>query len=489
MRPTEHSNPPGAPGPDRGPGVRPDGSGRFLESAISWHLGILIVGLSWSFGGQIPWARSALLAWGTIGLVLFVFASRATVERHRGAGWTILQDLWPLLAFAVITGVACLNPSFKTITRDGQSYFAVITPAIAWLPSTARPDRSSVELWQFGAIVLSCYNITLAFRSRRTVRTLLGIITLNAVALSIFGTMQKLVGAKGLWFGAVESPQRYFFSTFVYHNHWVAFTLLNLGACLALLFHYLRRSRGRDVWHSPVLLLATAAALLAATAPLSASRSGSILTCVFLAGTTTYFVLRLIRQRRANHESPLPAVIVLIVTLLLAGGGVAYLARNVIAERLRLTTTQLEGIRTEDRLNTRIVLYRDTLRMAQEKPWFGWGLETYGDVFRIYNSDPTPLRGGWKTFYEEAHSDWLQSLAESGVVGTALLLLLGFRPLQRAWPRRTDSPIPRFLLAGCGLVLLYAWLEFPLANPSVMVALWSTLFLAQTYRQLDRPSA
>jgi hypothetical protein len=53
----------------------------------------------------------------------------------------------------------------------------------------------------------------------------------NAVLLAVFGTFQKLAGAKGLWFGLVASPQPRFFSTFVYHNHWGSFILLSTVVC------------------------------------------------------------------------------------------------------------------------------------------------------------------------------------------------------------------------------------------------------------------
>jgi O-antigen ligase len=123
--------------------------------------------------------------------------------------------------------------------------------------------------------------------------------------------------------------------------------------------------------------------------------------------------------------------------------------------------------------------------MAADRPWFGWGLDTYGVVFRIYNTFPTPVRGGFKPYYREAHNDWLQSLAETGFVGTMLLALLALVPLARTPWRDSRSPLPRYLLAGCGLVLLYATFEFPFANPSVMIGFWSSLFVARRYLVLD----
>jgi hypothetical protein len=45
--------------------------------------------------------------------------------------------------------------------------------------------------------------------------------------------------------------------------------------------------------------------------------------------------------------------------------------------------------------------------------------------------------------------------------------------------------VPRYLLAGCGLVLLYAWVEFPFANPAVMLTFCATFYCALRYAALD----
>jgi hypothetical protein len=135
--------------------------------------------------------------------------------------------------------------------------------------------------------------------------------------------------------------------------------------------------------------------------------------------------------------------------------------------------------------SSRLTLYRDTWRMASEKPWFGWGLESYAHVFRVFNTQRTAETVFWIPFYAEAHNDWLQSLAETGFIGTGLLVLLGWLPLRGHWRHAFDSPVPRYLLIGCGLILLYAWVEFPFANPAVMMVFCGSWFLAARHLALD----
>ena len=457
-----------------------------LEKIVLAHLLLLIVGISWAFGGQIGWARQALLVWGTIGIGLFIYVLAQTWRDNRPeARRKALVHLWPLALFDIATGLSCFNPSFQSFLSHGELYFKLSTPPHAWLPSSARPDLTWRELWQFNAIVLSGYNLMLAVRSRRSLRSFLLLIAANSVLLAIMGTFQRLLGATSPWFGLVQTSQNYFFSTFVYHNHWGAFTLLIAGACIGLLFYFWQRGGDRDLWHSPVLAGAVATLLLAATIPLSGSRSCSFFLGLLLLGALLHAFARLIRQRRARHQSAVPPIVALSATAFLALAAIIYLSEDVIAQRSRLTSEQLAHIRTEDSLNSRLTLYRDTWRTAQVKPWFGWGLETYGDVFRIYNSQRAVETWFGQPYYREAHSDWLQSVAESGVVGTALLVLLGFAPLWSIRAHVFRSALPRYLLSGCALVLLYAWVEFPFANPAVMIAFWCCLYTAARYATLD----
>ena len=457
-----------------------------LEKIVLAHLLVLVVGISWAFGGQIGWARQALLVWGTVGIGIFVYASAQTGRDNRTeARRKALIHLWPLALFDIAAGLSCFNPSFQSFLSHGELYFKLSTPPHAWLPSSARPDLSWRELWQFNAIVLSCYNLVLVVRSRSSLRNFLLLVAANSVLLAIMGTFQKLLGATSPWFGLVQTRQNYFFSTFVYHNHWGAFTILVTGACIGLLFHFWKRGGYRDLWHSPVLAGAVATLLLTATIPLSGSRSCSLLLGLLLIGALVHAFAHLLQRRSTRREASTRSVVALGLTVLLALSAVIYLSQDVIAQRSRLTAEQLSRIRTEDSLNSRLTLYRDTWRTGMVKPWFGWGLETYGDVFRIYNSQRAVETWFGQPYYREAHSDWLQSFAESGVIGTLLLVLLGLAPL---WPVRAHlfrSALPRYLLGGCALVLLYAWVEFPFANPAVMIAFWCCLYTAARYATLD----
>lgn len=468
----------------------PTGEGlpRTWEVLALIHLALLLIGTSWWFGGQSPGARQALHIWGTVGMVLFAVGWFAVWRADTGSWKKPLRHLWPLLVYDLLVGLSCLNPSTRETIHQGELLLAHIEPRWSWLPSSARPALSALELWQFNGIVLSCYNVCLLVRRRSSIRLLLALVAANAMALAVFGTFQKLLGAKEIFFGAVPTPQPYFFASFVYHNHWGAFVLLALGVCFGLLFHHLHRSEHRDFLHSPAFLGGVAVLFLTATAPLSGSRSTTLLGGLFVLAAAVNFVRSVAQRRRKRRASLAPLVGGAVAVLALALAAVAYLSRDVIQTRARITAEQFSRVGTAETnyAGFRLRLYRDTWAMAQAKPLFGWGLETYGHVFMIYNSAPDLGPGSVKPYFEEAHNDWFQSLAEVGFAGTGALVLLGAIP----WWRRSSRPrvrgsIPRHLLAGCGLLLAYAAVEFPLANPAVTILFWLCLYSAFRYAELD----
>jgi len=209
---------------------------------------------------------------------------------------------------------------------------------------------------------------------------------------------------------------------------------------------------------------------LAVTLPLSTSRSGTALGLLLLLGFAASAARRFRAQTRARTF--LIALFSLGV-IALAAAGIVQLARPAFAPRLLQTQTQLTELQADGNtaIDDRPALYRATGAMIAARPWFGWGPASYGTVFPLYRT--ADLVG---LHYEHAHSDWLQSFAENGLVGTALLVLLVGRLLRRAYWR--ELPIwSGWLLAGCAVVLLYGALEFPFANAAVL-ATWWTLFFA-----------
>ncbi len=458
--------------------------GRWLERLSLWHAAVLAVAITWGFGGNIDWIRLPLALWSSLAALLI---GAGLLQRHRQQQGGTQRLLWllPWVALTTLTWLASTNPSYRVTAFFETPVYRPVAPAISWLPSSARPDLARVELWLLSGLYLTGFNLVLNIRRRRRLRQLFGLLAANAALLAVFGTVQKLTDASGLYFGAQPSPNPAFFASFIYKNHWSAFALLLLPVLLALAWYQFDRDNAQPFMRTPGPLLLLAALLLAATIPLSGSRSGTLLLFLYVIGLAVAAYRR--RQDWANLG--VRARIGLIAGAALALGGVVWLTAPAMSARLDKTREQLEEWREVGGLGGREILYRDTWRMARERPWTGWGLESYETVFVRFNSATSP-HDHLRVHFDQAHSDWLQAMAELGAIGTCLLLLMALVPL---WSLRAQwshlDAIPCSLLSGCGLIVLYATIEFPLANPAVVALFWILFFGALRYLQLSaRPT-
>ena len=458
-----------------------------IEIVTLVHVGAAAIFAAWAFGGNAAWSRTLLAWWGSLSVFIALAAIDSRKERRPGALRIMLHPLrwlWPLALFNVLVVASALNPSFRELVTTTGAVL-VRSEEIAWLPSSARPGLTLRALWLFDGTYLTCFNLALVIHQRRALRGLLLVLGASALALSIFGTFQKLAKADGLYFGLVKSPNPAFFASFIYHNHWGAFIHLMIAACLGLVWHFSRRSgrEYRNFWHSPAFVGLVLVFFLVATIPLSSSRSSSLLAIMLLGGTLLHWIARLVGKRRAYHESAILPIGVACLALAIAGAAIFWLGWPVIEKRLALTQDQVAQMRAQGSIGGRAILYRDTWRMARDRLWFGWGMGSYPTVFFTYNTQDVKL-AGFPITYADAHSDWLQSVAEIGLVGTVLLGLHGVVPLLALRRGRFGSPLPGYLFGGCGLILLYAGIEFPFGNPAVVLAWWLCFFTGVRYAWL-----
>jgi O-antigen ligase len=457
-----------------------------LSTLALLHAALVAIVSSWLLGGigsRNEWIIAALSA---PAFALIVAEACARLRGGDRAGFfRVLRWCAPLVLLALLVIVSALNPSHRPAFIFDRHVLRPVAH-IPWLPASANAEGSLRLLACFGGLAATGLALAFCVQSRRALRGLVLVLALNALALAVLGTVQHQTGASGPYFGAAPRDHPAWFATFLYHNHWSAFAVLQVAAMLGLVFHSLRQAPDRGWWHSPGPLLALAAILLAASVPLSTSRSGTLLMLGLAAAAgvvTLRHAARAVR-RRGSARAGLARMVALIAVLALGGLLVATQGRDILAERLVQTRDQLTALQTGTAGYSRADLYADTWRMAADKPAFGWGLESYGRIFLRYSTFRPGIDGLWNTF-EDAHSDWLQSLAEIGFVGTTLLLVLGLLPLLEAFRRPRPSPFALWLLGGCALVAAYAWLEFPFANPAVVATWWILWFAAIRHLQLS----
>lgn len=456
-----------------------------LETQTLFHLAILGVITPWAFGGGSTGSTYIVCYLGSLAPVLTILS--VVTRRQEGRPWLRpLLPLLPLLVFDALALFAIAHPTFTLASVEGGQVFVPAGPPSAW-PGNARPDLGIEKLWLLNALLLSTFNLTLAVDSRKSLRLLLFILCGNALALSVFGSIQKFVSADGLFFGKVPSPNPTFFASFIYHNHWGAYVVMALALSLALFFDSLKRPGHRDFWHSPAPAAIVALFFMAATLPLCGSRSCTLLALLLLAAASVHALCRMIQVRREQKQSSAAPLALIALTAVAALAMIFVLARPVIQTRLSDTKEQLSEMQKLGHAGARGLLYRDTWRMVMDKPAFGWGLGAYGTIFRSYNTQESA--DGLPQYYEHAHSDWLELLAETGFVGAICLILFFALPITVVFGTGSLSTGTTYALAGCALLAIYACIEFPFANPAVNLLFLSSYFGSLRWIRLNQSSA
>ena len=419
--------------------------------------------------------------WGTLGIGL----TMAGLLQRRMSGKPVLRPFIWLLPMGLLCGwvlLSSFNPSFTVTSFYEQLVFRPVQH-FAWLPSSIVPIQSRAECWLYAGLYCTGFNLALNLSHRSGIQKILVITSVNAGLIAVFGTLQKLVGSD-IFFGLQHSPNLSFFGSFIYHNHWGPYALMHIAMLLGLVESLSRKDRGRGFWHSPAVAVLLAAMLLGAAIPLSTSRSSTVMLVLLLGWGLTHSGIRL-RQanqhRGTNSNLPMIGLGVGTATVL---GFIYLVSGDTIRSRMSDTVSQLTDKSERTYADDRLHLYQDTIMFISQKPWTGWGLDSYSVVWRRENTRPLSTDGPI-TRYKNAHSDWLQILTEVGIIGGTLLLAVIVVPLWQMRRRIGNDPLANYTLLGAAMIALYAAVEFPFDNPAVTLTFWVGLFVSMRLLQLS----
>jgi O-antigen ligase len=443
----------------------------WLPIAASLHALSLIVFLSWRFGGMEPFSR-VVAGWALL------IAPALTI-----AGWRVADPSLrrrfafiavPLIGLAVIVAVSAANPYMRMLTSDGEPTALVERAYLKLLPAAAWPAPAIRDFLFNAGLVLVGLNLFLSRPTRGQQRFLLSAIAVNAAALAAVGTIFKLTHAKQI-LGTYPSPNENFFATFFYYNHWGGFAILGAAAAAAIAFYY-RQAEGGDWLHTPGPFFGVLTIILLVSLPVAGGRA-SILAGLFLAVGLGY---RLIPRRRDGSHRLAASLAAFGVVAVLSVGAL-WLARDRLASLWHKTSEQVGYAQSGRLADARAAIYRETWDLFLQRPIYGWGWRGFRHAiypriqkfdFRMQNEQKQ------NTIVLDAHNDWLQILAELGLVGVVVIVAT-FRGIARvASPQRwVLSPSFELILGFVSLSLL-ACLDFPFACPAVVVTAWTLVMTA-----------
>jgi O-antigen ligase len=294
---------------------------------------------------------------------------------------------------------------------------------------------------------------------------LLWLASVSGGLIGLTTILQRVIGPDVFPWLAGSFPNLTLVGPFVNANHTAAFVVMgaltSLGLVQAILaqpvgtlsLHGIRIALTDRAWAVPRLTaLAVLGSLALAGLVLSASRGGWV---SFVFGLAALVPARRVREM-------LPAAV-----LAAAGLGVAVGLASWVGSEQPSSPTPFGMASRDPSLSMRIDIWRGTLRMIQDHPWTGTGLGTYRSVYASYE------RPGEWMITEDAHNDYLQLGAESGLIGAAFavwgLVAFGLFVLRPALSRSGGRPTTVAAAASVLAVLVHSVIDFPLQMPAVAI--------------------
>ena len=273
-------------------------------------------------------------------------------------------------------------------------------------------------------------------------------LTLYTFALAMFATLQ-FFSSHNLIYWAIPSPG-YTFGPYVNHNHYAGLMEMLIPLAVAGALPAIRK-------HPSAVLLGFVALIPIASLLLSGSRGGfiSLVVEVLLAAILIFFC----GSRRARKPAAVGGLAMIAALMLFF-----WMAPRQVAERLATVADATHS--PELALADRLAPAHDSLRIFRAHPWVGAGLGSFETVFPQYQSFASDLT------WDHAHNDYAEALAETGIVGGALILFslglffrLAFRNLRdRLWHREGWLPIGAAI--GCCGLLVHSLVDFNLHIPA-----------------------
>ena len=455
---------------------------KLLLIVVAAHL----VFLPWALGTMHLWSQLVSLGFSCLGLIIALLprtypdALSNPAAPFRFLPWPKLIRFplfWLGLLFLAYILTQALNPAWR-YTSDQRGWWMAPLPHLASLPSGVSVPFEKGGPWRMLIIYASAWATVCAawigFTRRRSLQLLFTTLATNAFILAIVGIAQRATEADKI-FGFLKPPASYFVASFIYKNHAGAYFNLLLTLCAGLaLWHYERGLRRLDK-SSPSGLFTFFVTAVVLIVVFSYSRTATLLMFGFLLFAGAVFFWRQKRRPGAETRGPLVTGLVLLALASFIYLGLKSLRTEVFLDRMAQLRQQVE----ETGLGVRELSARATWQMAGDRLVYGWGSGSFQFCFPTYQQKyPTIFNENSRRLYwEHAHNDYAELLAELGLVGTGLIMIMVVYVCQRylragAW----RNPVALFAAAGCGLVALHSYVDFQAFNPAILIT-WCALWI------------
>ena len=364
--------------------------------------------------------------------------------------------LWAFDAFS--SGVLRFNKSLVQIPLLAAflySIFQVIpfgslaeTAGVAGIPRTIslQPFWTQVTALHFLALAIFLGALLTYINSADRFKKVVTVITIFGFAYAFFAILQAVLSPNKIY-GIYDVPYAVPFGSFVNRHNFAAYMEMTIAVPLGLMFVGAVPKDRR-------LLYITAIGLMGIALILSGSRGGlvSLLAEIF-------FLIILTTKTKSSGQFYIKiglAVLLLatiVVGAILIGGetSLTRLAETAASDDFSTNRTQIWGV---------------TLSIIKNNFPFGAGIGAYDIAYTAYDPSSGVLR------VEQAHNDYLQVLADAGIIGLIIAGFFVYRLFRTGLQNvKTSDTFRRGVavgaLAGCFAVLVHSIFDFVLHTTAI----------------------
>lgn len=361
----------------------------------------------------------------------------------------------PLLAL-ILVGLIQLLP-FRSFVAPGELLAVESVSSLSLNPYLTRLAviRLCVDFIFFAAL------LTFINHRSRLKNLILTIIIFGSI-MAFYGILQRLANLEGIY-GVRATPQANPFASFVNQHHFAAFMEMTMGLTLGILF-------GKGIKKEMRIFLIIAALVMGMAIIFTGSRGGMISFLAVL-GFIVFANVLSDRRKPKNENDAEIKFSRFRRNLLLVGGGlvlVFVLFGSVILLGGDQSLMRGVGLNVspDDVSSGRTHFWSVALEIFLDYPILGAGLDAFGTAFPHYDT----WSGTWRV--EHAHNDYLQILADAGILGLICVIAFIFLLFRQSLKTiggasdhfRRNAAIGA--LAGCFGIIVHSFFDFPLRTPS-----------------------
>jgi O-antigen ligase len=407
-----------------------------------------------------------VLLYGTFGLLMFGPLAFGAVEPWSifilEAGAVALALLW--LAKQWLDGEITIqwNPLFLPMAFFGGLILVQIV-----FRTSAYPHDTLAGALLYVAYAMLCFLAAQTLLRSSQARIMAVVFVVYGFVVASLGLLQGVAPNGKLYWIREPHLGGWIYGPYVNHNHYAGLMEMLIPIPLVLSLTRLAEEKER-------IAAGIAAAIMTGTIFLCGSRGG------MLAIFVEFMVLALVvmRKRKSIRIAIAAAAFAVVLLSLLTWLGGRELTT-------RITSISSEA-RTELSGGTRLSIDRDALRMFRSKPVLGWGLGSFPVVYPQFRSFYTNF------FVNEAHNDYLQLMAELGLLGFGtmvwFLIVLYRTALAKIgnWTSEVTGALSLGCLLGCSGILVHSLFDFNLQIPANAALFYVFCTLAAAPRLLQR---